>query len=62
MTEEMKINPCPKCGNASVWKFAPGYKSRSDEFRVQCGECGKKGAQRLTKETAVKAWNEGKKR
>ncbi len=61
MPGEMKINPCG-CGNAQKFQFAPGYKSRSEEFRVQCATCRKKGPQRASKDAAVKAWNEGRKR
>ncbi len=61
MPGEMKINQC-KCENTQKFIFAPGYKSRSEEFRVQCELCGKKGPQRASKDAAVKAWNEGRKR
>lgn len=56
------INQCQKCGNASDFDFAPGSPARPEEFKLKCLKCGKKGPQRLTKETAIKAWNEGKKK
>ncbi len=57
MPEELKPAACSKCGSTKT-RF---IQNKWDEYRVECCECGKRGPLRRHKETAAKAWNEGRK-
>ena len=58
MPEELKVDACRKCGSETTM-FT---KNRWGEIRVECCKCGKRGPLRRHKETAAKAWNEGRKK
>lgn len=56
----IKLKPCPFCGWKNVSMYVYTEKTYAPQHTVSCAACGAEGGWALTKNKAIKKWNNRK--